>query len=227
MSTHTLCPVGPSGSPLNFRATQKQLTSVTLVWQPPHPYQQNGVITNYTVHITPPGQSPYTVVTTELLLTVSSLLGNTLYSFAVAASTVVGRGPYTSPSVTVQTLSPGTWYIQYTVNVYNIKFLSQYVDFTSPPLDVTVIVVDHERLHVTWTPPPFSEQSGDIINYTVRVTEVDTGRTWEDNANLATLWTLSNLHPYYTYDVQVKAVPTSGTAAYSDTVSGRTLPIGT
>ena len=100
------------------------------------------------------------------------------------------------------------------------------IDVTSPPLNVTLSIVDHEQLHVMWTPPPSSEQSGDIINYTVRVTEVDTNRTWEDNANLATLWTLSNLHPYYTYDVQVKAVPTSGTGMYSDTVSARTLPSG-
>jgi receptor-type tyrosine-protein phosphatase Q len=193
----------PSGSPQNVRVTQRQLTSITLEWQPPLSYQQNGIITTYTVQITQLGESLSTVTTTGLRITISSLLPNSLYSFMVAASTAVGRGPYTSPSLNVRTLSPAV---------------------TSPPQDVTVMVLDHERIHVTWSPPPASEQSGDITSYTVRVTEIDSGQTWENNTNLVTQWTLGNLHPYYTYAVQVKAVPASGSGLYSDAINATTLP---
>ena len=100
-------PLGPSGTPLNLRIMLRQLTSISLAWQPPPESQQNGIITIYTVQVIPPGQSPFTITTTELSLTVSSLLGNSQYSFAVAASTVVGIGPYSSPSIIAQTLRPG------------------------------------------------------------------------------------------------------------------------
>ena len=100
---------GPSGSPQNVRVTQRQLTSITLEWQPPLSYQQNGIITTYTVQITQLGESLSTVTTTGLRITISSLLPNSLYSFMVAASTAVGRGPYTSPSLNVRTLSPGMY----------------------------------------------------------------------------------------------------------------------
>ena len=86
---------------------RRQLTSISLAWQPPLESQQNGIITIYTVQVIPPGQSPFTITTTELSLTVSSLLGNSQYSFAVAASTVVGIGPYSSLSITTRTLRPG------------------------------------------------------------------------------------------------------------------------
>ena len=91
---------------------------------------------------------------------------------------------------------------------------------------MSVAVLDHERLRVTWTPPPSSEQSGELSGYTVRVTEVESGRTWMENTNLVTLWTLTSLHPYYMYEVQVRAVPEGGSGLYSDAVSARTLPSG-
>ena len=93
----------PMGPPLNLRVTRRQLTSITLAWGSPPLSHQNGIITNYTLHITSQGHS-YAIVTKTLN---PSLLSNSLYMFAVAASTVVGRGPYTSPSLSVRTPSPG------------------------------------------------------------------------------------------------------------------------
>lgn len=69
--------------------------------------QQNGAINSYTVHITPQGGSAYTRVTTGLSFVASSLLPNTEYLFAVAASTAAGLGPYSSPSLRARTLPPG------------------------------------------------------------------------------------------------------------------------
>ena len=92
---------------MNLRVTQRQLSSITLGCQITPESQQNGIITNYTVNITPPGGSSYTLVTTRLYSTATNLLSNSLYAFAVAASTIAGRGPYTSPSLLALTPSPG------------------------------------------------------------------------------------------------------------------------
>jgi hypothetical protein len=192
----------PSGPPLNLRVTQRQLTSITLAWGSPPLSHQNGLITSYTLHITPQEGPSYTIVTRTLNLIAASLLSNSLYMFAVAASTVVGRGPYTSPSLSVRTPSPAT---------------------TSPPQDVSATVLDHERIFVTWTAPPVSEQSGAITGYKVKVTEYPTGRRWSENTNL-TMLTLINLHPFYTYKMRVRVVPATGNGQYSNTIVAKTLP---
>lgn len=111
LNMYSLSFTGPSGSPQNLRATQRQLTSITLEWQPPLFSQQNGIITTYTVQVVQIGETLSTVTTTGLRLTISSLLSNSFYSFMVAASTVAGIGPYTTPSLTVQTLPPGILYV--------------------------------------------------------------------------------------------------------------------
>ena len=95
------------GAPRNFRVLQRQQTSISLSWQPPAPEQQNGIITSYTVYITPDGGSTYTIVTAGLNLVVSSLLPNTRYHFTVAASNEAGLGPQTSPSLEARTIPPG------------------------------------------------------------------------------------------------------------------------
>ena len=93
---------------MNFRVTGKQQNSITVAWQAPASSQQNGIITNYTVHIITKNGSSYSQVATGLYLTGSSLLSNSMYFFSVAASTVAGRGPYTSPASSVKTLFPGS-----------------------------------------------------------------------------------------------------------------------
>ena len=95
---------------------------------------------------------------------------------------------------------------------------------TSPPRDVTLVDLDHERILVTWSAPPVSEQSGTITGYQVNVTEVDSGRMWEESSSLPRLM-LRNLLPYTTYQVQVRAVPSAGTGLYSAPATETTPPI--
>ncbi|CAI8037191.1 Phosphatidylinositol phosphatase PTPRQ [Geodia barretti] len=190
----------PPGAPRNVRVQQRRLTSITVAWQPPPLDQQNGVIVSYTVHITPQGGSAYTRVTTALSFLASSLLPNTEYSFAVAASTAAGRGSYSSPSLRARTIPP---------------------DETSPPRDITLIVLDHERILVTWSPPPVHQQSGTIDSYQVLVIEEGSGRTWVETSRLLRL-ALNNLLPSTTYNVQVRAVPDTGSGIYSGTVIATT-----
>ena len=95
------------GAPRNVRVLQQRLTSITVAWESPPLDQQNGVIISYTVNITPQGGSAYTHVATGLSFLASSLLPNTDYSFAVAASTSAGTGPYSSPTLMARTTPPG------------------------------------------------------------------------------------------------------------------------
>ena len=101
--------------------------------------------------------------------------------------------------------------------VYILELIAE----TSPPRNVTLLVLDHERILVTWTDPPVSERSGVINGYCVRVTEVGSGRTWEESSTLPRLM-LSNLRAFTMYQVQVKVVPGVGSGEYSGVVSNTT-----
>ena len=90
------------GPPQNFATTLVSATSVTLMWDPPLPDEQNGIITKYTVRVTPAESAIYEEITTTTRHLVDSLEANQLYSFVVAAHTVAGKGTF-SNTITVQT----------------------------------------------------------------------------------------------------------------------------
>ena len=100
----------PSGPPRNLQASATSSSSVSLTWDVPLPEYQNGMITNYTVLVTPvnPQSDPYQLNTTNksTRLLVTSLEEFSSYTFVVAARTRVGVGPF-STSITVQTHTDG------------------------------------------------------------------------------------------------------------------------
>ena len=66
-----------------------------LTWDPPPVHERNGIITTYTITQVVSGNSS-TFTTTDLMLVVDNLRPFTSYTFDVAASTVIGRGPSTA-----------------------------------------------------------------------------------------------------------------------------------
>lgn len=65
-----------------------------MVWQPPLPDDQNGVIINYKVNFTEVGSCIHTLYyTNSTSYEVMMLHPFTFYSFSVAAATTVGFGP--------------------------------------------------------------------------------------------------------------------------------------
>ena len=61
------------------------------------------------------------------------------------------------------------------------------------------------EIYIYWQPPPLECQNGNIDYYVLRITELDTGNTFEVVSNFT--WILLDfLHPYYTYSVQFAAV---------------------
>ena len=87
----------PSGTPANFTGFSYSPNSVTLSWDPPVFSTQNGIITSYSVRVeNPDGSQAETLEALGTSFVVTNLSPYTTYNFFVAASTIVGTGPFIS-----------------------------------------------------------------------------------------------------------------------------------
>ena len=95
------------------------VTTVTLSWMPPDP--PNGIITQYELQYRRSSDSVYIsfINSSALTATVTGLLPSTDYRFRVAASTVVGQGPYTE----IPHTTTGKYSGAYTCICYVLKTL--------------------------------------------------------------------------------------------------------
>lgn len=85
----------PSGSPLNLLALPTSSRSVIVTWDPPPVSQRNGEIVSYTINVTGhESGEEFQLNLSAANLTLSSLRPYFTYSFTVAASTVIGEGPF-------------------------------------------------------------------------------------------------------------------------------------
>lgn len=97
----------PSAPPLNVTVVETAFDLVTLEWNPPLREHRNGIITGYLIQQNEVGTGEtlqYISNTTNR--TVENLTPYTVYSFAVAAETSLGNGPFSDP-VSVQTEETG------------------------------------------------------------------------------------------------------------------------
>lgn len=76
-----------------------------------------------------------------------------------------------------------------------------------------------------WEAPPVELQNGVIRHYQIVAFEVDTNRSFTYVATASTVFTVGELHPYYTYRFAVQAV-TVATGPPSTSVSVLTLQDG-
>ena len=82
-------------------------TSLVLTWDLPLLDQQNGPIVGYSVRVTRVNNGDiFEWDTNNTVVTIDSLVPYTLYEWRVAAQTIAGTGPFSSP-VTEQTLPDG------------------------------------------------------------------------------------------------------------------------
>lgn len=96
----------PSSPPINMEAVLLNTSAVYLKWQPPPNESMNGVLRNY--HVIVRGYDMYNMsrVLTNMSvegdspkLMLANLTAGVTYSVSVSASTKVGYGPYSSPSI--------------------------------------------------------------------------------------------------------------------------------
>ena len=104
----------PSSAPLNFTKTsQSSESGITLTWSPPPIEDQNGVIIGYLLKVTEGTMdNVYQLRLQSQTYQNNTLLKFTEYTFAVAAMTAIGLGPFTD-SIAVTTPEGGrsVWFI--------------------------------------------------------------------------------------------------------------------
>ena len=106
--------VGPSAPPQNVTTMVIGLTSISVSWNPPPIPDQNGDIIGYQLVITNVNRSSSLVnvvnVTNMTSYVAINLQEFEVYSFEIAAMTVIGLGPF-SDVVTNQTFEDGKYHI--------------------------------------------------------------------------------------------------------------------
>lgn len=77
-----------------------------------------------------------------------------------------------------------------------------------PPESVVAQPLDSTSLVVSWEPPQLELRNGVIQQYTIRITEVETGAVTTLYTEVTTV-NVTSLHPYYTYSCTVAAETTA------------------
>ena len=90
------------------------------------------------------------------------------------------------------------------------------------PNNITGRALNSTHIYLMWEPP--GDPNGDIREYRVNVTELETGRMFQLSTNTSSI-TIGSLHPYYTYNCTVVAV-TIGPGPFSSIITVRTDEAG-
>lgn len=75
---------------------------------------------------------------------------------------------------------------------------------TGPPQNISPEIISSRSIWLTWEPPLLEERNGEITGYTVAVTNVDTGESFELLTSETTL-NVDSLRPYMNYNLTVAA----------------------
>ena len=161
--------------------------------------------------------------TTSSEYTFSGLEPYRVYYFALAAETQAGLGPFSSDTPfrtgeagEVQT-HPNTEYLS------NDHWCSVSGP-TAAPDGVTIGNIGPNHAELSWSEPHSDDHNGIIRFYTVTIVEEETSTNFS-LVSTSTSILLTDLHPFYSYNVSVAAVTTSP-GPVSPTLTFRTLQAG-
>ena len=103
-----------------------------------------------------------------------------------------------------------------------------YIGPSAPPQNVTTMVISSTAISLTWTPPPFLDQNGDIIGYQLMITNqnrTNSTATVVDVANI-TSYVASMLQEFEVYNIEVAARTAIGLGPFSGSVNNQTFEDG-
>lgn len=95
---------------------------------------------------------------------------------------------------------------------------------TSPPTNVSAVVLSSNAIKVFWDAMPVDIANGIVRNYIINVTVLESQEEWTVETLYTTI-TLSELHPYYTFTIRV-AAHTTGPGPFSHPQTLKTLQDG-
>ncbi len=176
----------PSGPPQNLQLAANSSRSLVLNWADPLPQEVNGIVVDYTINITSSaGSNSLRVGSNTTTFTIGSLRPYVAYTCIIAAHTSVGRGPF-SVSVTLTTPEGAP---------------------EAPPTSIAQCNVMPRSAKLSWASPRSDLQNGVVRYYILEVYENNTGNSSTyQTLSARRSYTISNLHPYYTYSVRILAV---------------------
>ena len=198
---HVHVHTAPALAPIGLSVISQTSSSLTLAWMAPPLERQNGLITGYSVNVTNTDTGVSVLLSsTRNSITVTQLSPYTSYLCSVAAQTIVGQGPYTSP-ITVTTGEDGENKFTSSTIINHTSMLFLIAPIGSP-VSLEVVSSSSTSVMLSWSPPPEVQLNGVLRHYVLIVQELDSGR----NVTLTStdsLIILSDLHPFYSYVIAV------------------------
>ena len=90
------------------------------------------------------------------------------------------------------------------------------------------MVINSTSISVSWNPPPFLDQNGDIIGYQLMITNQNrtNSSTFIVNVTNATSYVAINLQEFEVYSFKIAAVNFVGLGPFSDVNSNQTFEDG-
>jgi hypothetical protein len=178
----TTAQAAPGAPPVGLRAENVSSRALSLIWEPPPLSSHNGVIQEFRVYVLENNtntETHYNSLSTEM--TLNNLHPYYNYLISVAAVTI-DIGPYETIGITTLEEAP-----------------------SGPPQQLQVLSVTSTDVTLSWLPPSLQQQNGVIRNYTVNVCHPKTDNCWSELSG-NTQYTVSELHPFYTYHINVVAI---------------------
>ena len=93
----------------------------------------------------------------------------------------------------------------------NNKFLLSFGNSAAPtgsPTNISTVINDSRTLLLMWDPPNVDQINGVIQFYIIAIYEEESTTNFVLESNVSAM-TLDNLHPFYTYAIQISAVTVS------------------
>ena len=207
----------------SLMGTAMSSRSMNISWQQPEGIQK---ILDYHITISPlNGNSPpRNFTTTSTSIVVDLLHPDSFYLCTVASRVSIGLQPSTNVLLKLPADGENTALLRtihicsnsYRVRVICHSFLFPTSAPSAHPQNVRAVASDSSTLHLTWIPPPLEEQNGNIVQYGINITNLQSGKVAQFlTSDSSATYTVSGLHPYYLYNYTVTAFTSVGHGPYS------------